>query len=389
MRLSDQLADSMVAHNIDVMRFAEGVREKVVGQLEELSRDIQAIIEDISPTSPKRQTYRIQRLERLLDQTNRAIGKSTSAVTDIHRRQLQDFVTIEGDFTADMLRRSIGIDILTVSLVPAQLKTIVSDHLIQGAPSREWWLKQSRDLRAQFAREMRLGVLQGETMDQLVRRVIGGSTGRYDIIELADGKRRRVAVRSGGIMSARKHEAEALVRTSVQTAANDVGYQTFRENTDIIKGLQALATLDARTTLICMGRDGAVWDIETGEPLGDGREDFPGPPPWHFNCRTRLIPVTKSWEELGRDLEEKYGATSRKFKQLQEAPQSTRESMDGQVAGGLNYEDWLKTKPDTFQKEVLGLNRWQMWRNGQISSLRQLTDQSGRPLTIAELRSKF
>lgn len=26
--------------------------------------------------------------------------------------------------------------------------------------------------------------------------------------------------------------------------------------------------------------------------------EFPGPPPWHFNCRSILIPVTKSWEEL-------------------------------------------------------------------------------------------
>jgi hypothetical protein len=59
--------------------------------------------------------------------------------------------------------------------------------------------------------------------------------------------------------------------------------------------------------------------------------------------------------------------------------------MDGLVAQALTYEDWLKTKSEAFQKEVLGPGKWELWQKGQIR-LRDLIDQRGRPLTLEELK---
>ena len=36
--------------------------------------------------------------------------------------------------------------------------------------------------------------------------------------------------------------------------------------------------------------------------------------------------------------------------------------MDGQVSGGKNYEEWLKTKSKAFQIEVLGVEKQKLWK---------------------------
>ncbi|UZV57178.1 hypothetical protein [Pasteurella multocida] len=82
----------------------------------------------------------------------------------------------------------------------------------------------------------------------------------------------------------------------------------------------------------------------------------------------------KSWRELGFDVDE--------------IPESTRASMDGQVKANITYEDWLKNKTKAQQDEILGKGKADLWRNGVIT-FRDMLDQSGRPLTLKELREQF
>jgi len=89
------------------------------------------------------------------------------------------------------------------------------------------------------------------------------------------------------------------------------------------------------------------------------------------NCRSTLRLITKSWQELGIDADE--------------IPESTRASMDGQVKASLNYEDWLKGKSPEEQDAVLGKGKADLWRRGVIT-FRDMLDQSGRPLTLAQLQ---
>ena len=43
-------------------------------------------------------------------------------------------------------------------------------------------------------------------------------------------------------------------------------------------------------------------------------------------------------------------------------------------------------KPVAVQKEMLGAERWKVWRTGKLQ-FQDLLDQSGRPLSIEELRA--
>jgi hypothetical protein len=75
-------------------------------------------------------------------------------------------------------------------------------------------------------------------------------------------------------------------------------------------------------------------------------------------------------------------------KHLSKLPQGTRASMDGQVSKGLNYEDWLRSKPESFQKEALGVGKWKLWKKGKVG-FTDLLDQSGNPLSLEQLQDKF
>jgi hypothetical protein len=160
--------------------------------------------------------------------------------------------------------------------------------------------------------------------------------------------------------------------------------ETFKANDDVLQGVQAIVTLDARTSDICMARSAMAWDFD-GKPLNDETDiDFPGPPPWHPNCRTTLVPVVKS---VGQLIGGKKGAAldARLAKEVKKLPKATQASMDGQVSKSLTYEDWLKGKSAAFQEEVLGPGKYRLWKAGDIS-LRDLIDQRGRSLTLEQLK---
>lgn len=98
------------------------------------------------------------------------------------------------------------------------------------------------------------------------------------------------------------------------------------------------------------------------------------------NCRCALIPKTKSWEQLAREAH----GNSTMAKRLDEMSGGTRASMDGQVPGSLNYEEWLKSKPAEVQQEILGPARFRLMQKGKLS-LSDLTDMTGHELTLKEL----
>ena len=78
---------------------------------------------------------------------------------------------------------------------------------------------------------------------------------------------------------------------------------------------------------------------------------------------------------------------ARKMDAIEAGDPGTRASMDGQVAGDLRYEDWLKSQKETVQKDVLGPSRFELWKNRSLT-LPEMLDQRGNPLTLEQLRAR-
>ena len=234
----------------------------------------------------------------------------------------------------------------------AVLKAMVNGSLIEGAPSAAWWSKQSDDLAFKFAAQVRQGVAGNETVQQIVRRIIGSPR-----------------LGTPGIMETSRRGATALVHTSIQQVANDARLATFKANDDVVKGVMQLSTLDSHTTKICIAYSGASWDLD-GNPINGTTLPFNGGTPRHWNCRSVLTAITKTYKELGID--------------IPEAPKGTRASDLGQIPADTSFESFLGRHDKAYVDNLLGPGRAQLWRDGKIT-LQQLVGGDGRELTLKQL----
>ena len=229
---------------------------------------------------------------------------------------------------------------------PAQMRAAVSDTLIEGGTVSHWWRSQRDSFVTGVMRQVREGVRNGTSNAEIARNLEAGTFARH------------------------RSQANALAATATNAVSNRARIDTFNENDDVIKGYQQISTLDNKTSDVCIAYSNMAWTLN-GEPLTpETTLPFNGGPPRHFNCRSTLVPVLKSFAELGLpDLT---------------LPEGTRASLDGQVPGDITFAQFLRSKPDSFADRMLGKQRAELWRSGKIT-LNQLVDMRGNPLTVEEL----
>lgn len=347
--IEELLADELIGAQIDLMRFEAHERAEVLKILERLQRDLASKLSSAEPMTEWGKA-RIQSLLRELSAT----------IDDYYGRAQGEMVLTlpgAGEVAAQSTANAITVAFkaqITASLpTETYLKRLVSNVLIQGAASADWWEKQSLDTAFRFSAAVRQGLAQGETNEQIVARVVGKGT-------------------QPGVMTVSKSNARALVHASVQAVASDARRQTFKENSDVILGIRQVSTLDGHTTDICMAYDGAEWDME-GNPINGNKLPYNSGVPRHWGCRSVEVPITKSYADLGID--------------LSEPKQSTRASGSGQQKAGTSFEQWLSKRTKEQQDAQLGAGRADLWRRGVIT-LQQLLDLKGNPLSLAQLQAK-
>lgn len=163
--------------------------------------------------------------------------------------------------------------------------------------------------------------------------------------------------------------AATLVQTSVRVVANAARMATYQENDDVIVAVRHLATLDRSTCVVCAARDGLEWKL-SGAPIG---HEIPfHQPPIHHNCRCIMTPRTKTYRELGLDIDDP-----------SPAPRAT--------AGGPfegTFDDFLAYKGAAYQDEIFGPGRADLYRRGVITRS-QLLDQNGNELTLEQLKQRY
>lgn len=353
---NETLIDLYMERAVDLLRLEAGTRNKVVALLDQLERDIVGAIASIDPTGVGSASAQRKRLAKLLDVVRASIKTAYRGANTKLAAEIREVVDVEATWTANAINTATHATFADAGITRTLLDTLVSDVLIQGAPTKEWWARQAGGMSDKFADEMRRGMLLGESNSDLIARVRGSDT-------------------QPGLMALSRNSAERLVRSSVQTAANVARDSTYDQNDDLISAVMWHATLDTRTSVFCMCRDRMRYTPKTHEPITEGAPPWlEGPGRLHWNCRSTSVPILKSWRDLGIDEDE--------------VPHTTRASMDGQVAHDISFEGWLKKQSATRQNTVLGDGKADLWRRGKIA-FRDLLDQNGRPLTTEQLRAKY
>lgn len=338
---AEDIQDGNIRHMIFLQRYSTQTVRKVIALLSRLdSRLAERLLrEDISTISRSR-------LERLLDNVRSINAAAQKQVRGELRGELRELAKLEGDFQARLMKGSIPVAVDMVT-PPAQLLiAAVNSRPFEGRLLKDWF----RDLEAnsfnRLKRSIQMGVAEGATTEEMIRRVRGTKTNGF----------------KDGILEISRRGAEATVRTAVNHTASAARDRLYEENADLIKGEKWVSTLDGRTSAICRGLDGQVFDLDKGPR-----------PPAHINCRSTTTPVLKSWKELGIN--------------LKEAPEGTRASMNGQVPANMTYGEWLKTQSKEFQDDVLGKRKGQLFRKGGLT-MDKFVDRNGAELTLDQLRQR-
>lgn len=370
---NDKLANAFVTMVTNFQRLSESERLVVLGTLKELESEIVSTLQD----NPDMTSWRKARYEALLSQTRETIKANYTQIAD-HSQSFLETVATASHSGSTAIFSDIGIPLQSVIFTPEQAAALAKNTMIQGSPARDWWAKQSTSLQDAFTRQMRIGYASGETVDELVRRVRGTATGKRNIYYV-NGKKKTYVEFSGGIMDTGTRQAEALVRTAVQQVAADARMEMFRKNADILKGVMWLSTLDSRTTFVCRAHSGLMYTLD-GEPIGHD-VPFMGGVPQHFNCRSVLVPITKSFEELGSTP----GVTKEYLDQIGEG---TRASMNGQVPASLTFDSWFRDLPEADQIAMLGPKKYEIWKKAGLN-FADMINQRGNPLTIEQLADAY
>lgn len=170
---------------------------------------------------------------------------------------------------------------------------------------------------------------------------------------------RQIVRRLTSLGVSHESQAGALVSTVTNHAAASARAKQLQDNGDILKGKRDIATLDSRTTPFCRSIDQRIVPLD-------------GPsPPYHWHCRTSQVPELK--DEYRRDI-----------------PGSVRPAVgpDGaeQISSKTSYGDWLARQPASFQREVLGNKRYQLFSKGELTLDKFVDGETGRQYTLDQLK---
>jgi SPP1 gp7 family putative phage head morphogenesis protein len=329
----DDIFDAVTRHQIFVLRYAKGREREAEGfiarQLEEVIYRIES--DNLTAFGRSRAQAQATDLYQYLLASNKEYAEQ-------YKADLTQFGQYEAEFNQTMMQKRLGIDLSLPA--PIQIQQAAFTGIMGLEPSKGYTLGGMLDdfgpAHANLVvDQIRSSIVLGDTTDELTRGI-------------------------RGLVPLQSRKAATLARTAVNHVSVQARKETLKENDDVLLGYEWVATLDSRTSLICMSRDGVIYKDYDRDPK----------PPAHFNCRSTIVPKVNPEYDLGADI---IGTRAAKGS-----------GGAGQVSAGLNYDQWLRKQSEPFQNKVLGKGRAKLFRKGM--TIDKFVDNRGKTLTLTQLR---
>ena len=349
---NQRLADQAVRRRLFTTRYGTGQANKMMRLLRDSRIDVEVRLRKALEKLPRTawSVRHDQAISRALLEMLQAVYANMYGTLET---DLKAFSASEAKWHVDTLRGIIPVQIQAFNPVARitgnQVFAAATANPFQGALLSKWADAQASSLTCAIAQQVRMGYIQGETTEQLVKRVNQGAFNRAGL------------------------DLAAVTKSAVAHFASEAREEMARQNADLIKARQWLSTLDSHTSKLCIVRDNLMYTADKKpKPIGHPIPYGDGPGRLHFCCRSTETWVIKSWKELGIDADE--------------LSPGTRASMDGQVPADMNYVQWLKRQPQSVQERVLGVNRAAMLQHG--ANVGQFFNDKGEFLTLDQLARK-
>lgn len=357
--VNELLQSASIGHAVDLQHLSNAEVRKIIALLNSVDADLRAqLIQAIEAAGNG--TFTATRMNTVLASVL-ALNKSIYAtIQETLVESIIDLAKYEIGYQKDLFTQVIPQEVqVIVSLGTVnldQVQQIAMSRPFQGKLLKEWMgdLETSRATRIRDG--IRMGMVEGQTTDQIVRRVMGIKAEGY----------------ADGLLNRSRQDIEAVVRTAISHTAQGARDAYYRANDGLIDEVAWLSTLDNKTSADCRLRDRLRYTNDTHQPIGHQVPWKAGPGRIHWCCRSTSTPIIKGYEEL------------RLSKGLSE---STRASMDGQVPASTSYGEWLKGQSAERQDQILGPTRGKLLRDGGLDVPGFYNDK-GKLLTLDELKSR-
>ncbi len=184
--------------------------------------------------------------------------------------------------------------------------------------------------------EQLAGFLQdGSPLKSLLDEAVGGAADDFAstmVTGIAAGwNPRRLARELRGAFGMGLTRSLSIARTEQLRAYRETTLNTYQKNDDIVTGWERHAMKNTRTCMACIALDG------TRYKLSESMDD-------HIQGRCAMLPITKSYKELGIDAPE---------------PDFSRELA----------ADWFRRQQENVQRQMMntiGLKAFDAWKDGQF-----------------------
>lgn len=346
--LDVEVINAILARSLDILKLSANEQREVLRLIQGLQRELVQKLSEGNLTE-----FSKARLQSLLNECDAMIAQYYGQAQGQLALTLNELGTLEAQHTADVLTSVLATAKIEATIPSATvLKRLVSNIIIDGTPLAGYWERQAGDTAYRFAQQVRMGIVAGETNQQIISRIIGKSG-------------------EMGVMDITRRNAAALVQTATLTVANTARSETYHANADIMYGERWVSSLDSHTCISCAARDGLKWDLD-GKPVGHKLPYII--PALHVNCRCALTAwlkpiILKNGAEI--DLRG-----------------SQRASTDGSVSSKLTFSDWLASKSPEFQDAQLGVGKAELFRQGKLT-LADMLDMKGQEMTLVQLKEKY
>lgn len=243
----------------------------------------------------------------------------------------------------------------TVSMSQAQLKQLVTDQPLAGKPLSEW-----------------IGSALAPDVFTIKKNILSGSIAGYGYDKVVADLSKQLGLEKG---SKEARDLETVVKTYNQSMAVKAQQDVYKANKDVVQRVEWSAIMEAGnvstgrgTCPRCIALDGSIWGIDEEHPNC----------PLHARCRCLLLPVTKTWKEMGFDIPEM---------EKQYSPWFIKDDKGNKIEKGRtnqSYHEWFMSRDKAFQNNAIGPIRAELVRSGKLK-LTELVDKDGMLIPIKDI----
>lgn len=382
---NEDYRDAALRHQIGLRRYTSGVAKKVSTLLAKADAELVAMLRRrLGEFSDGPIDFTGARWQSLLNDVRAARAIAMKDYKKLTGDELEGLAPAEAEREISLLRSAIPIEVSFTAVSSELLNALITSRPFHGRLLGEWFETVDKADQGKLIQALQLGMAQGESVDSIVRRIIGTKANDF----------------ADGILSETRRNATAITRTAINHVSNAARNAVWEGNDDIITCKIWSATLDGRTSDICIARDGCG-SPTAGKPLPESVKPLDPPdarPPAHINCRSTMIAwidgiglignrptVTDTRNRRSREIDFRAEARS-SGRSVQDIRREWSDKNIGRVPSQTTYQEFLARQSAAFQDDVLGKTKGRLFRSGGLT-VQNFVDRNGQTLTLSELRA--